>query len=119
MNWYKVPQTHTCHYWVLVHVSPEATEASSLGRWNIDKEEKLTLSDSTYSSQSLPVLWPSFNQTVNNPTVKFKTLNTQTLAPSSFCFCGNYQVFADYVEITLHRNQRQIDNLCTKKKKKS
>lgn len=119
-NWYNMSQTHSCHFWVLVHISPEATAASSLGRWNIDKEEKLTLSDRIYSTQSLPVLWSSFNQTINKPTAKFnRTPRAHTLAPSSFCFLGNYHVFADHVEITLQRNQSKANREFMYKKKKN
>lgn len=53
MNRNKMSQTHTCHYLGLFHVSPEATTVPILGRGNIDEGQKLTLSDSTYSSQSL------------------------------------------------------------------
>lgn len=98
-------QTYACHYWVLLHVSAKATIAPSLGRGNINEEQKLTLSDSTYSSQSLLVLWFDFNQTINNLTAKFnRTLQAQGLAPSSFYFLGTYHLFVDYAEITLHRN---------------
>lgn len=101
-------QACTRHYWVLVYVSPEAIAASSLGRWNIDKEEKLTVSDSTYSSQSLPVLWSGFNQPI------IPQQNSTGLSGLKHLL---HHLSAS-LEITLHSNQSKANREFMYQKKK-